>query len=70
MSLALVLSAVALGAGTAVGSADTGAQVAVGWWIGAACIGAVGLFYRYLKFLRQFGVELLTSYAETRDGTD
>jgi hypothetical protein len=29
-------------------------------------LGAIGMFYRYLKFYRQFAVELLTSYAERK----
>jgi hypothetical protein len=64
MAMALVLAAAALGVGVVLGSAETGPDVDPGWWIGAAAVGALGLFYRYLKFLRQFAVELLTSYAE------
>lgn len=67
MSLALVLSAIMLGVGIVRGSAQTGPEVSPGWWIGAGVVVAIGLFYRYLKFLRQYGVELLTSYAEGHD---
>jgi hypothetical protein len=35
------------------------------WWsLVASVIGAVGLFYRYLKFFRDFTVEVYQSYAE------
>lgn len=68
MSTALVIAAVLLGVGVALGCADTGEQISAGWWIVAALIGAVGMLYRYLKFFRQFGVELLTSYAEHDGG--
>jgi hypothetical protein len=65
MSVALVLSAIALGVGQIIGSAQTGPDIGPMWWLGAALLAAVGLFYRYLKFLRQYGLELLTSYAES-----
>lgn len=64
MTMALVIAAVSLGVGVAVGSADTGPDVGAGWWILAALVAALGMLYRYLKFLRQYGVELFTSYAE------
>jgi hypothetical protein len=64
MALALLLAAVVLSAGLIRGTADTGPDVAPGVWLVAALVAALALFYRYLKFLRQFGVELLTSYAE------
>jgi hypothetical protein len=64
MSMALVLAAAILATGLVLGTAATGPDVAAGWWLVASLVAAVGLFYRYLKFLRQFGVELLTSYAE------
>ncbi len=36
------------------------------WWaIAAAPITAIGLFYRYLKFLREYTVEVFRSYAES-----
>jgi hypothetical protein len=66
MAMALVLAAFALGIGLIVGSAETGPDVSPGVWLITAVVAAVGLFYRYLKFLRQFGVELLTSYAERK----
>lgn len=64
MALALVIAAVCLGAGLVLGTAETGPFAGPGCWIGASMLGAVGMFYRYLKFYRQFAVELLTSYAE------
>lgn len=65
MTMALVIAAGTLGIGVAVGSADTGPDIGPGWWIVAALLAGVGMLYRYLKFLRQYGVELFTSYAET-----
>lgn len=64
MTVSLILSAAALAIGIALGSAHTGPDVPPGWWLAAALVAAVGLCYRYLKFLRQYAVELLTSYAE------
>ncbi len=64
MTLALAVGAGALCIGVALGSVDTGPDVGPGWWIVAALLGSVGMLYRYLKFLRQFAVELFTSYAE------
>lgn len=64
MALALIIVAVVLAVGIILGTASTGPDVAPVSWLIASLLGAVGLFYRYLKFLRQFGFELLTSYAE------
>jgi hypothetical protein len=64
MAMAAVIAAIALAAGIVNGTANTGPDVAPSWWIVIAAVAAIGLFYRYLKFLRQYGVELLTSYAE------
>ena len=64
MTMSLIVAAGVLGVGVAVGSADTGPDIGPGWWILAALVAAVGMLYRYLKFLRQYGVELFTSYAE------
>jgi hypothetical protein len=66
MSLALVIVAACLGGGLVIGSADTGPVVAPGWWLAAAALAALGMLYRYLKFYRQYALELLTSYAERR----
>jgi hypothetical protein len=33
-------------------------------WAGAALVGAVGMFYRYLKFFRHYTMEVFSSYAE------
>ena len=65
MTMALVLAAATLTVGIVAGTAEAGSHVEPAWWIAAALIAAVGLFYRYLKFLRQYAVELLTSYAAT-----
>lgn len=64
---ALLLVAVCLGAGLLIGSADTGPAVGPGWWLAASLLAALGMFYRYFKFYRQYAVELFTSYAETGD---
>jgi hypothetical protein len=36
------------------------------WWAGAALLGAVGMFYRYLKFFRHYTMEVFNSYAELK----
>jgi hypothetical protein len=64
MALALLLVAACLTLGLILGSADTGPTVAPGWWLAAALLASVGMFYRYLKFYRQYALELFTSYAE------
>lgn len=64
MSLALLIAATFLVAGIALGSAETGSFVGPWWWLGASLFGAVGMLFRYLKFYRQYGQELLVSYAE------
>lgn len=64
MAMALVAVALFLAVGLVIGSADTGPVVGPGWWLGAAALGAVGVLYRYLKFYRQYALELLVSYAE------
>ena len=33
-------------------------------WMGAALVGAVGMFYRYLKFFKHYTTEVFASYAE------
>jgi hypothetical protein len=35
-------------------------------WVGAAVLGAVGMFYRYLKFFRHYTMEVFNSYAELK----
>lgn len=42
----------------------------VGWWIGAGAAVTVGMTYRYLKFLRLYGVEVFTSYLAATDARD
>ena len=37
------------------------------YWALAALVGAVGMFYRYLKFFRQYSYELLVTYAAQTD---
>jgi hypothetical protein len=61
--MALVIVAPALLLGIILGSAETG-EVGPGWWVAAGLIAAVGMFYRYLKFFRQFAVEVYTSYSK------
>lgn len=61
--MALLIVAPALVLGIVLGTADTG-QIGPGWWATAAFVAAVGMFYRYLKFFRQYGVELFTTFAE------
>lgn len=65
MSLASLGVAVALLAGLVLGTAQTGDVAGPGWWALGAAIASVGLLYRYLKFFRQYGVEVFLSYAET-----
>lgn len=64
MVIALIGAALALALGLVLGNAQTGPYVSPGWWIAAALAAAVGMLYRYLKFYRQYAVELFTSYAE------
>jgi hypothetical protein len=35
-------------------------------WMGAALVGAVGMFYRYLKFFKHYSTEVFVSYAELK----
>lgn len=67
MTLALLIAAICLAVGLFVGTAETGPDVGPGWWLGAAVLAALGMFYRYLKFYRQYAVELFTSYAEREE---
>lgn len=61
--LALLIAVPVLAVGIALGTAETGA-IPPGWWLAAAGVGVVGLFYRYLKFFRLYAVEVFVSYAE------
>jgi hypothetical protein len=63
VSMALVCVAAALVLGIILGTAKTGG-IGPGWWAAGAAALAVGVFYRYLKFFRQYSLELYTSYAE------
>jgi hypothetical protein len=66
MVMALMLVALCLTIGLVLGTAETGPEVSPGWWVAATALAAVGLFYRYLKFYRQYSLELFTSYAECK----
>jgi hypothetical protein len=66
MAVALVIVALCLAIGLVLDTAETGPDVGPGWWLVAAGVGAVGMLYRYLKFYRQYAIELFTSYAETK----
>lgn len=68
MSLATLIVAGALLAGTLTGNAKTGMLIAPGWWAVGALVASVGLLYRYLKFLRQYSVEMFVGYAESEAG--
>jgi hypothetical protein len=57
VSFTLVLSA-ALLVGTAIGTGDPQAR----WMAAVAAAGAVGMFYRCLKFLRLHGAEILLAF--------
>ena len=35
------------------------------FWAALCAVGAVGMFYRYLKFFRHYTIEVFTTYAET-----
>ncbi|MFL5899118.1 MAG: hypothetical protein ACJ76D_11780 [Solirubrobacterales bacterium] len=63
--MAMLIAAACLLGGIMLGTAETGPVAGPGWWLGLCLVGAVGLFYRYLKFYRQYAFELFTSYAET-----
>jgi hypothetical protein len=58
------LASACLLVGIVLGSAETGSVAGPGWWLSLAALAISGLFYRYLKFYRQYGFELFTSYAE------
>lgn len=64
-ALASLIAAAFLALGIVLGTAETGSVAGPGWWLALATLGAVGLFFRYLKFYRQYALELFTSYAET-----
>ncbi len=62
VSLASLVAAVALAAGSLAGTAYTGTLIAPGWWALGAFVIALGLFYRYLKFYRLYACEVLAAY--------
>jgi hypothetical protein len=67
VSLAVVGGALLLGT-LVFNSAKTGPIVPPGWCIAGCLLVAAGLLYRYLKFYRQYSVEVFVSYAERQDG--
>lgn len=62
VSLASLIAAVALAAGSLAGTAYTGTLITPGWWALGAFVIALGLFYRYLKFYRLYACEVLAAY--------
>ncbi len=63
--LALLLAAVVLLVGILTDPVRSGSSGEhAGWAIGAALAGAVGMFYRYLKFFREYTIEVFRTYAE------
>lgn len=64
MALALLFVSACLILGLILGTAETGSNAGPGWWLTASLLASVGMFYRYLKFYRQYAQELFTSYAE------
>ena len=60
-----LLAAACLLVGIVLGSAKNQIGCGTGLVAGEAVLATAGLFYRYLKFYRQYGSELFTSYAET-----
>lgn len=66
--MALLLGAGVLAIGVVSDSwRESGIGEHVWWAIPAALLAAVGMFYRYLKFFRDYTVEVFRSYAEVRD---
>lgn len=63
VSLAALIAAACLLAGAVLGTAHTGPLVSPGWWAAGSLLLAIGLFYRYLKFFRQYAFEVLVTYA-------
>ena len=65
--LALIVSAVVLLCGALVNlgkwSETDSYKIA---WAGGAFIGAIGMFYRYLKFFKHYTTEVLTTYPEMK----
>ncbi len=64
MAVALSIAAICLAIGLGLDTAETGPDVPPEWWLAAAVLAALGMLYRYLKFYRQYSVELFTSFAE------
>jgi hypothetical protein len=64
-TVAMSIAAFCLALGALSGTAETGSVAPPAWWLVLGIFAAAGLFYRYLKFYRQYAVELFTSYAET-----
>ncbi len=68
MAVSTFIVAIALFAGTLLGTAKTGHLVAPGWWAGGAFLASIGLLYRYLKVFRHYSVEVFVSFAEPPTG--
>jgi hypothetical protein len=65
ISFSLFLSALILGLGVATsGSRPGGVGEYAGWAALAAAVAGIGMFYRYLKFYREYTVEVFRSCAE------
>jgi hypothetical protein len=70
VSLGLLLAAVILVAGALLDWGKSGIWSDVDnlkvAWAGAALVGAIGMFYRYLKFFRHYTIEVFNTYAELK----
>ena len=60
MTFVFLVSALLLAWGITVGD-----KALNGWWVFFAVIAAIGMFYRYLKFFRQYAYEVFITYVET-----
>jgi len=70
MTVALLIVGGALVIGSAwLGTAHTGQLVSPGWCAAGSIAAAIGLLYRYLKFYRQYGLEVFISYAELAESS-
>lgn len=62
VSMASLIASACLLVGAVLGTAHTGSLVGPGWWAAGAFVLAVGLFYRYLKFFRQYAFEVFVTF--------
>jgi hypothetical protein len=65
VSLAALFASACLLVGIALGTAHTGTLISPGWWAAGSFLLALGLFYRYLKFFRQYAAEVFLTYGTT-----